>query len=433
MRERSRLKVRPTARGWQVLLTSAATLALAATFGTTQLYQLAYALGALLVVALALGIFSSRALELYRQMPAGLRLRAGETSRIGLLLTNTSRSRGPRAEILDRLPEPESFEAPPIDAGRDHLIEIPATFERRGVYHLGPAEVRSFDLFELWRFTRRAGERAEVVVYPETFDLSGFPVSGGSVEAGSRGARASRGEDFSGLREYRRGDDRRHIHWKSVARTGELVVKEFSVDAPRRYSVVLDLYRGGLRSSARGPREREVEAAVSAAGSVIGHLSREGLTFRLLCLDGAGSATDFGAGEGCHRQTMDLLASVRADGDREPAGFIREERDRLGEGVILVSRDAGRRPDAPEKGLPAVVRELRSGGVSVTGVVLAAHTYEGSGNIPQSPEREKKFREHLRSLEEAGAEVLAVRRETGVAGLSGGNAGRTRPTAPGGR
>ncbi len=406
-------------------MTGGVVLALAAIFGTTQLYQLAYVFGALLAAALALGLFSSRALRLYRQMPKDVKIQAGETSRIGLLLANTSRFRGPRADILDRVPDLKSFKAPFLESYEDHIVELPVTFERRGMYQIGPAEVRSFDLFELWRFTRRHDERAEVLVYPETFDLSGFPVHGGSVEAGSRGARAARGEDFSGLREYRRGDDRRHIHWKSVARTGELIVKEFSIDAPRRYSVVLDLSRGSLRSS-----QDEVEDAVSAAGSVLGYLFKEGLTFRLACTDGAGSASGFAAGEASYWEAMDLLATVRADGDKDPAEFIREERERLGEGVILISRTTGRRGGSPaDKALPDGVRELRSGGMSVTVVALATHTYEGPVNAPRRPaaqDREESFRERLRSLEEAGAEVLAVRKRPGVAGLSGGNGERGR-------
>ena len=34
-------------------------------------------------------------------------------------------------------------------------------------------------------------------------------------------------EEFVALREYRRGDSLRRVHWRSTARLGELVVKEF--------------------------------------------------------------------------------------------------------------------------------------------------------------------------------------------------------------
>jgi hypothetical protein len=82
----------------------------------------------------------------------------------------------------------------------------------------------------------------------------------GTWRQAPQGSRGRRGEEFANLREYRRGDDRRHIHWKSLARTGELFVKEFSLQAPRRHTVALDLCREGLRT-----QENEIEDAVSVA------------------------------------------------------------------------------------------------------------------------------------------------------------------------
>jgi hypothetical protein len=59
----SRLSVRPTGRGWQAIFFGTLSLLLAALIGTTQIYQLAYALLALLLASLALGFFSSRGLS----------------------------------------------------------------------------------------------------------------------------------------------------------------------------------------------------------------------------------------------------------------------------------------------------------------------------------------------------------------------------------
>ena len=56
MRERvaSQLAVRPTARGWQALVVGALVVFVARLIGTTQFHQLAYALLALPLAALAL-------------------------------------------------------------------------------------------------------------------------------------------------------------------------------------------------------------------------------------------------------------------------------------------------------------------------------------------------------------------------------------------
>jgi uncharacterized protein (DUF58 family) len=404
----SRLAVRPTVRGWQALVIGSLVLFVARMIGTTQFHQLAYAFLALLAAALVLGWSSSRGLRFSRALPPGVRITAGSPARVDLLLSNRSRFDSSRVSVTDRLPESRSFEAPPLRGQGEIVIGAPITFARRGVYELGPAEVRVTDPFGLLRFVRRFGERTEVVVYPEVHDLRDFPLRGGNVEIGTRGSHGRRGEEFAGLREYRHGDDRRHIHWKSVARTGELYVKEFALEAPRRYAVVLDLRREGLRVP-----EAEVEDAVSVAASVLTRLAQARLPFRLVCTDVAGAATEFGSSEASYWRAMRLLATARADGYRKLGKVVLGEREGFGEGVVLISRTR-------DEDLPPCVRKLRGAGLSVVVVAIATHTYRtppGTGGAAQS--REAEFLRTLDRLDAAGAAVRIVSHPTGVAGLSG--------------
>ncbi len=409
-RRDSRLSIRPTARGWQALVAGVATLFVARLIGTTQFHQLAYALLALPLASLVFGLLGSRGLLYSRVLPAGTRISAGDPSKVNLLLER-SRFAATKAGVVDRLPEPRSFEFPrPRGRRAGSRIEASLDFARRGVYELGPAEVSVADPFGLLSFARRFEQRTEVVVYPKTHDLRGFLLRGGNVDAGARGSRGRRGEEFAGLREYRRGDDRRHIHWKSVARTGELFVKEFSLQAPRRHTVVLDLRREGLRT-----QESEVEDAVSAAASVLAHLAHERLPVRLLCTDRVGASTEFAADEASYWEAMRLLATVRADGGRPLGEALLAERGNLGEGVVLVSRTR-------DEELPASVRKLKETGLSVIVVALATHTYRtppGSGGAAQS--READFVRSINRLEAAGAAVRVVGHPEGVGGLSSGN------------
>jgi uncharacterized protein (DUF58 family) len=404
----SRLAFRPTARGWQALLVGFLVLFVARLIGTTQFHQLAYALLALTFVALVLGWASSRGLRFSRALPPGVRITAGSPARIRLLLSNDSRFGSSGVRLADRLPEPRVFEAPPLKGDETTTIEASLYFAKRGVYELGPAEVGVTDPFGLLRFVRRFGEKTEVVVYPEVHELRDFPIRGGNVEVGARGSRGQRGDEFAGLREYRRGDDRRHIHWKSVARTGELYVKEFAVEAPRRYAVALDLRREGLRAL-----EAEVEDAVSVAASVLTRLARERLPFRLVCADGAGNTTAFGSGEASYWAAMRLLATARADGARRLGQAVLAEEDGLGEGVVLISRTRN-------EDLPAGVRRLRGAGLSVVVVAIATHTYRtppGTGGAAQS--REAEFLRFVDRVEAAGAAVRVVSHPAGVPTLSG--------------
>ena len=404
----SRLAIRPTARGWQALVIGSLILFVARMIGTTQFHQLAYAFLALPLAALVLGWSNSRGLRFSRALPPGMRITAGSPARVDLSLSNRSRFGSSGVRVTDRLPEPRGFDASPLKGHEGTTIEAPLVFARRGIYELGPAEVGITDPFGLLRFVRRFEARTEVVVYPQIHDLRDFPLSGGNVEVGTRGSRGQRGNEFAGLREYRRGDERRHIHWKSVARTGELYVKEFALEAPRRYAVVLDLRREGLRVP-----EAEVEDAVSAAASVLARLARARLPFRLLCADVAGAATEFGSGESSYWGAMRLLATARADGYRKLGEAALGVREGLGEGVVLISRTR-------DEGLPTCVRKLRGAGLSVIVVAIATYTYRtppGTGGVAQS--REAEFLRTIDRLDAAGAAVRIVSHPVGVAGLSG--------------
>ena len=401
------VSVRPTARGWQAIFFGVLSLAVAWLVGTTQLYQLAYALAGLLLVALVLGFVPFRGLGYARRVPTGERFVAGHPSQVEIVVQNASRTRSPGLEVVDHLPKRRLLARPPVEGPGKQATWEPVLFARRGLYEFGPAELRATDPFGLLLFVRGFEARAEVVVYPEVFSLHGFPVRGRGMETGTRDSFKQRGDEFSDLREYRHGDDRRHIHWKSVARTGELIVKEFAHESPQRHAIVLDL--------SGGSHVPEVEDAVSAAGSVLRHLAQEGLPFRLLCADKDRSATGFGDDEAAYWRAMGLLAVIRADGDTEPGDFLaerlREKREEFGEGVILVSRSLS-------DGLIKSVEELRAAGLYVVVVALAAHTYR-AGDASGSG-REAAFFESVRRLGLAGTEVCIVRRPGGVAAFAEG-------------
>jgi len=416
-----RVRMRPTVRGWQVLVVGAASLAVALSLGTTQLYQLAYAMLGLLLASFVLGLAGGRALGARRRTPDAAGITAGGSVTLGLRLTNRSRLALSGVEVVDRLPYRSVSRPLAVPAGEERVVESAVSFPRRGLYGIGPAEVAHSDPLGLLRFRRVVGLESEVLVYPELHPFPGL-ASRSSEESGGRIQPVSRGEEISGVREYRPGDDRRFIHWKSVARTGELFVKEFDPDVPRRHSVILDLESSGGTAWAE---EREIEDAVSAAASAVSHLDGAGLTYRLRLADLTGSSTGFGAGSrvdgGPYHEAMRLLATAEADGEKGASEALRADaaEGRLGEGVTLIQRQSR------ESGRPALaeaVREVSARGVTVAVVLLASHTYAvrgGGRDAARESGKEARLSELVQRLEASGAAVLVLRRETGAAGLSG--------------
>ena len=74
---------------------------------------------------------------------------------------------------------------------------------------------------------------------------------------------------FHALRDYTPGDDRRHVHWRTTARTGKLMVRQFEETRRSHVVVALDNLADHYAS------EDEFELAVSAAASISAQTMRE--------------------------------------------------------------------------------------------------------------------------------------------------------------
>jgi len=75
-------------------------------------------------------------------------------------------------------------------------------------------------------------------------------------------------DEFHKLREYRRGDDLRAIHWKTSARRNELMVREFRESRDRQLMVLLDAW---LPQRATGDDQERSELAISLAATICVH------------------------------------------------------------------------------------------------------------------------------------------------------------------
>lgn len=149
----------------------------------------------------------------------------------------------------------------------------------RGRYRLGPLSIDVSDPFALTRTCLDFDAREDLVVTPEVEMLEGGPASPFGVASGlSRTKHVFRtGDEFYTMRPYQQGDDLRRIHWRSVARTGELMIRQD--ESTRRAASVLFL---DTRESAIGRIHTPAfEKAVSVAASVGVFLTRHGFSLRL--------------------------------------------------------------------------------------------------------------------------------------------------------
>lgn len=148
----------------------------------------------------------------------------------------------------------------------------------RGVRRVGPATTRRTDPLGL--VVRRMPLAAAVELYVRPRMIGVEHLGPGFVRdlEGTPSDEISMSDlSFHALREYVRGDDLRHVHWRSSARVGQLYVRQYH-DTRRSHGVVLV---DDTAATFGGPRE--LELALSVAASVLVRLAQDGVDLTFGC------------------------------------------------------------------------------------------------------------------------------------------------------
>lgn len=116
---------------------------------------------------------------------------------------------------------------------------------------------------------------------PASFTLPLRP----SVARANRGVASSQttaaaSTDFTSIRAYRHGDNPRHLHWASWARSGIPAIKVYQGEAGPNVGLVLDTH-------VKHPRDMQaLESGISATAGIAAYLLRQGIGFDCFATDG---------------------------------------------------------------------------------------------------------------------------------------------------
>lgn len=251
-----------TPLGWTIA--AAAPLALVAGYawGWRELVVMGVAGLALALVAL-LYLIGRTPLSVALSTPPS-RIAVGDEAIASLDVENVSRRRA-FGVALD-VPVGEGIvpvTLPGLARGAVRRCDIPVPTTRRGRLVLGPVRTVRADPIGLVRREVAFTEPVEIIVHPRTTDIPS--TSSGLVrDLEGQPTRDLTSSDlaFHALREYTPGDDRRHIHWKSTAKTGTFMVRQF--EETRRSHLVVALSIASIDFAS----DAEFELAVSVAGSL---------------------------------------------------------------------------------------------------------------------------------------------------------------------
>lgn len=234
---------------------------------------------------------------------------------------------------------------------------------RRGLIRFERAAVAAHDPLGLFRGIRTVAQPGNLVALPHRYSLPPVAAPGSrKYQPGGVSLAISLGEseEFIALRDYRPGDPLQRVHWKSYARTGSPVVKEYQDEFFARQALVLDTF--GEPGSAQ-----DFEEAVSVAASFAYTVDTQESLLDLLFVGADAYCYTAGRGQIETAGLLEVLAGVKLAPGR-PFSLLREAvlaRASAVSGCILIfiGWDEARRK---------LVDALRANGLPVIALLVSA-------------------------------------------------------------
>jgi len=140
------------------------------------------------------------------------------------------------------------------------------TLYRRGIHSFPALQLSCRAPFGL--FNRKAIYAIEMglLVYPLVRPMARYSLLDRQLASAWTSARVGLGTEVMGVRDYRPGDSLRHLHWRSIARRGQLISKEFADDSQPGLTLVLDSFcPQPLADPKHNPFEWQIKACASIA------------------------------------------------------------------------------------------------------------------------------------------------------------------------
>ncbi|MCK5163486.1 MAG: DUF58 domain-containing protein [Desulfobacula sp.] len=198
------------------------------------------------------------------------------------------------------------IDLPDLPAGETIRVPITLVPHYRGYIHFSGCIFARPDAFGLFNRLLNVKKAQKMLVLPKRYQLETPDLMstrqyhpGGISLASSIG----NSDEFMSLRQYRPGDPMRNIHWRTFAKTNELVIKEFEDEYFVRHALILDTF---LSSG----NETLFEAGVSIASSYISSMQIHESILDLMFVGNQIYSFSSGRGLACSEKMLEILACV---------------------------------------------------------------------------------------------------------------------------
>lgn len=167
-----------------------------------------------------------------------------------------------------------------LEGQESGLLTLELSALSRGIYPLKSVQVVSDFPLGLLRWWSTHLPQGHIVVYPAYRQLHTLrlPLKR-KYQPGGMALTSQVGDsmEFKGLRNYQEGDNPKHVHWPTLARTGKLATREYQEEYFVRLGMVLDSTFSGEPSHwpKPGPFSDAFEAAISLTASVAAWIEKQ--------------------------------------------------------------------------------------------------------------------------------------------------------------
>ena len=228
--------------------------------------------------------------------------------------------------------------APRVRAGQTQRLTYRGRLSQRGHYVFGPVHISTRFPLGLLRRSIETNCVDRLVVYPQVGQLTRrWTQLVQSERVGSHHTRHRHGlveGDFYGLRNWRSGDSRRWIHWRTSAKRGSLKIRQFEQQRNQNLALLVDLWKPSRTES---PDTDHCEKTISFAATVIEDMCRRGGSQIFLgtagqqvhCLRGAASM-------GLLYEVMDHLAGAAGSHTDQLPELVNTALERVTPGMKIV-------------------------------------------------------------------------------------------------
>lgn len=266
------MKLRPKRRMVTLPLGGAILLLVATNAQAGWLYVVSAAMFGIAIAGALIPAFHLRGLRFERVLPQTATV--GDALRVKLrVVAGRGWSRGPlfgrdlltgSEVVVDR-----------VSSRSQHWIHCDFVPQRRGWFSGGQVEMTTGAPFGVLEATRRWDVSSELLVHPRWVQVGNLPLlESASAPDEDMHDRSRRGEGLEvfGLRDYRRGDSIRHIHWRSSARGGGLLVREYEQPPSSRLVIFIDSHEDiGTGTDSTFEVSISVAASIAMYGLDVGH------------------------------------------------------------------------------------------------------------------------------------------------------------------